>query len=190
MKNKNTARGRALAGICLAVLGFASLSHGVSKGAEPSLEPPLVREAGLRGGNGHGFDSFELYYRQSSPWLDRHVVDPWLPQAVRARWDLTVGRWRGSDGDSAFVAFGPALEAFPVGDLRLSLGLQPTLLSDYEAGDRDLGGPFQFTSHASLAWAPQRALVLGIRVQHTSNARLYSSNPGADIVSIEVGYGF
>ena len=190
MKNKNTARGRRLAGICLAVLGFASLSHGVSKGAEPSLEPPLVREAGLRGGNGHGFDSFELYYWQSSPWLDRHVVDPWLPQAVRARWDLTVGRWRGSDGDSAFVAFGPALEAFPVGDLRLSLGLQPTLLSDYEAGDRDLGGPFQFTSHASLAWAPQRALVLGIRVQHTSNARLYSSNPGADIVSIEVGYGF
>ena len=190
MKNKNTARGRRLAGICLAVLGFASLSHGVSKGAEPSLEPPLVREAGLRGGNGHGFDSFELYYRQSSPWLDRHVVDPWLPQAVRARWDLTVGRWRGSDGDSAFVAFGPALEAFPVGDLRLSLGLQPTLLSDYEAGDRDLGGPFQFTSHASLAWAPQRALVLGIRIQHTSNARLYSSNPGADIVSIEVGYGF
>ena len=190
MKNKNTARGRALAFIVFAVLGVASGAHGVSKAAEPSLEPPLSRETGFRSGSGNDFDSFELYYRQSSPWLDRHVADPWLPEAFRARLDLTVGRWRGSDGDSAFLAFGPAFEAFPVRDLRLSLGIQPTLLSDYEAGDRDLGGPFQLTSHASLAWAPQRALVLGIRFQHTSNARLYSSNPGADIVSIGVGYGF
>jgi len=190
MKNKKTPRGWGLKFIGSFVLALTSVSHGVSKGAEPSLEPPLIQEAGLRGGNGHGFDSFELYYRRSSPWLDRHVVGPWLPEAVHARWDLTAGRWRGSDGDSAFVAFGPALENFLLRDLRLSLGIQPTLLSDYEAGDRDLGGPFQFTSHASLAWAPQRALVLGIRIQHTSNARLYSSNPGADIVSIEVGYGF
>jgi len=171
-------------GIVLLILLMLPLSVALA------TEPPTARESGLRAGSGDGFDTLSVYFRQPAPVVERHLVDPWLPSGVRARWDLSLAYWDGSEDDHAFVAFGPALEARGKGNWRLSLGVQPTLISGHDGNGEDLGGPFQFTSHLGIAWAPPGALVIGLRIQHTSNARLYDSNPGVDVVAAEVGYAF
>ncbi len=151
---------------------------------------PLDQETGIRAGSGAHFDNFELYYRRAAPWIEAQLVDPWLPEGVQARWDVTLGYWDGHGGGNAFAALGPVLEFGWSTDWRLSLGVQPTLISEHDGNGRDLGGPLQFTSHLAVTWAPPGALVVGLRIQHTSNSRLYDSNPGVDIVAAEVGYGF
>jgi len=163
--------------------------------AAPALaEPegaPLMRETGLRSGSGDGFDTFELYYRQSAPGLQRAVLNRLGLRRWNARWDMVLGLWSGDHRDSAVVAIGPAVERRLAGaPLRFSLGLQPTLISRHDGNGKDLGGPLQFTSHVGVAWVPAGGLVLGVRLQHTSNARFYNSNPGVDIASVEIGYVF
>lgn len=156
-----------------------------------SLAPPLLRETGLRSGSGDGFDSFEFYYRQSAPGLQQAVLDRVGLGSWDARWDMVLGIWSGSHRDTAVAALGPAIERRLAGSrMRFSLGLQPTLISRHDGNGKDLGGPLQFTSHAGLAWAPAGGLVIGLRVQHTSNSRIYDSNPGVDIASVEIGYAF
>ncbi|MEX0448420.1 acyloxyacyl hydrolase [Spiribacter sp. 221] len=153
--------------------------------------PPLMRETGLRSGGGDGFDTFEFYYRQSAPGLQAAVLDRLGLKRWDARWDMVLGIWSGDHRDTAVAAIGPAVERrLARSGLRFSLGLQPTLLSRHDGNGKDLGGPLQFTSHVGIAWAPAGGLVLGLRMQHTSNARLYDSNPGVDIAAVEIGYAF
>ncbi len=150
-----------------------------------------TRESGIRAGSGDDFDVIEIYTRWDSEWLQEGVADRIGLQAWRARWDLTVGYWDGSADENGFAAIGPVVEWHaPAADLRVSLGVQPTLISSHNGNGKDLGGPFQFTSHFGLAWVPPGALILGLRIQHTSNAGIYDNNPGVDIVSAEVGYAF
>ena len=160
--------------------------------ASAQLEGAMTRyEAGLRSGSGDGFDSLELYYRQAAPGLDEVVLARLGLDAWRARWAFALGGWSGDHDDTAVIALGPAFER-RLGDapLRLSLGIQPTLISRHDGNGRDLGGPVQFTSHAAIAWAPPGALVIGLRLQHTSNAGIYTHNPGVDIAAVAIGYGF
>lgn len=152
--------------------------------------PVESREMGLRAGTGDHYDIIEVYGRQPAEWVEESVFRGALPDPVTAHWDLTVGYWEGREDDSGFLAGGPVFEIHAAEAWRWSLGVQPTLISRHKDAGRDLGGPFQFTSHLGLAWAPPGALVLGVRVQHTSNARLYSSNPGVDTLSLEAGYAF
>ena len=152
---------------------------------------PLMRETGLRSGSGDGFDVFELYYRQSAPGMQSAVLDRVGLRQWNARWDMVLGVWSGDHRDTAVAAIGPAIERRLAGaPVRLSLGLQPALISRHDGNGKDLGGPLQFTSHIGVAWVPAGGLVLGLRLQHTSNARFYNSNPGVDIASVEIGYSF
>ncbi|MEX0430694.1 acyloxyacyl hydrolase [Spiribacter insolitus] len=150
-----------------------------------------MRETGLRSGSGDGFDVFELYYRRSAPVMQRAVLDRFGLRRWNARWDMVLGLWSGSHRDTAVAAVGPAIERrLSAAPLRFTLGLQPTLISRHDGNGKDLGGPLQFTSHVGVAWAPRGGLILGLRLQHTSNARFYNSNPGVDIASVEIGYAF
>ena len=86
---------------------------------------------------------------------------------------------------------GPTLEyRLPADHWRLSLGVQSTLFSDYENDSRNLGGPFEFTSHLGLRWQSTPDWYLGVRVQHTSNAGIYDSNPGIDLLAVDFGSRF
>jgi len=149
-----------------------------------------AREVGVRGGTSSHYDTIELYGRQRADWVEDSLLRGKLPDPVTAHWDLTVGYWDGREENTGFLAVGPVFEIRSAEVWRWSLGVQPTLISNHRDGKRDLGGPFQFTSHLGIAWAPPGALVLGLRVHHTSNARLYDSNPGVDVVSLEAGFTF
>ncbi|MEX0374178.1 acyloxyacyl hydrolase [Spiribacter pallidus] len=154
-------------------------------------EPGGDRAAGLRAGGGDGFDVLEVYQRRPAAWLQKNLLGPGHATPWTACWDLSVAYWDGDYDDNGFLAVGPVFErqGLPA-DLRLSLGVQPTLISSHNGNGKDLGGPVQFTSHLSLAWAPATALSLGLRIQHTSNAGLYDHNPGVDIIAAEVGFAF
>jgi len=182
MKNmpwSGLARGTAV--ICLAV----SLTGHARDGATTAFE------GGIRAGGGDGFDAIEVYHRRPAAWLQRAVLDAHGADGFTALWDGTLGYWDGDHDSNLFLAIGPVLEAHhPGASWRFSLGVQPTLISSHNGNGKDLGGPFQFTSHAGVAWAPTNALVVGIRIQHTSNAGLYDHNPGVDIVSAGVGFEF
>lgn len=139
----------------------------------------VAREWGLRAGGGDGFNVIETYTRWDADFSEA------------ARWDVTVGHWSGSVNDANFIAIGPVLEwAVPERAYRVSLGVQPTLLSEYEGNGRNLGGPFQFKSHLSVAWPLFDHLLIGLRIQHTSNAGIYEVNEGVSMMSAELGYLF
>lgn len=79
--------------------------------------------------------------------------------------------------------------------LDLALGsfvLSPqTGISVYERGDgKNLGGSFEFISGLSLSCEFADRSRLGLRYLHVSNADLYDTNPGADILLLNYGIAF
>lgn len=79
--------------------------------------------------------------------------------------------------------------------LDLALGvfvLSPqTGISVYEKGNsKNLGGPFEFISGIGLSYEFANRSRLGLRYQHISNADLYDTNPGADILLLNYGIAF
>lgn len=158
----------------------------------PAARPPERGvEVGVRAGRGDSFESTDVYLRWAAPWLQRRIADLHLPPGLDVHWEFTLGYWDGDTGDLELIALGP-LVAYRALDerLRITAGLQPTLISEHEVNGEDLGGPVQFTSHLGIGWALWPRLVLGARIQHTSNGHLYDSNPGVDIFALEVGYRF
>jgi hypothetical protein len=176
--------------LALLSLAMIALAFAPPVSAQTS-SPSSTKEVGVRAASGDDFDSLDLYYRHSAPWLQSHLLGFASEHHWQALWDVTVAYWDGSESDNGFLAIGPVFEwQKPQQPWRVSLGVQPTLISSHNGNGKDLGGPFQFTSHLGVAWAPADALVLGLRVQHTSNASLYDENPGVDMVSTEVGFRF
>lgn len=156
-----------------------------------AVPPERGVEVGVRAGSGDGFDSTDAYLRWGARWLQRRIAEPYLPPGVEVRWELTLGYWDGGAGNLRLVALGPLLTYRTPGErLRITAGLQPTLISEHEVNGEDLGGPVQFTSHLGIGWVLWPRLVLGARIQHTSNGHLYDSNPGVDIFAVELDYAF
>ena len=48
----------------------------------------------------------------------------------------------------------------------------------------------QFTSHLAIRWQISRVHSLAYRIQHTSNAGIYSENDGLDLQVLEVGFAY
>lgn len=65
-----------------------------------------------------------------------------------------------------------------------------TLMSRYKYGDEDLGGAFQFTSYIGLDYRFLERLSAFARLQHMSNAGIYSENPGINMAMIGMRYAF
>ena len=95
-------------------------------------------------------------------------------------------------GESAFVgSIGPGIHFTGFGEhVVISMGINPTIISQHSFGDDNFGGPLQFTSHIGLNLNFFRHFTMGYRLQHMSNAGIYSSNPGVNIHMIEAGYRF
>ena len=96
-----------------------------------------------------------------------------------------------ASGDTAFVGgVGPRLKLSHA-DLPawLEIGSRAGVITEDHFGDDDLGGPFQFSSHAAIGVDLGRIRV-GVRFQHTSNAGVYSENDGYNIVSGMLEFGF
>lgn len=148
-------------------------------------------EAGIRTAAGNGVDTAEAYVRWPAPFVQEHVIEPYLPAGGTARWETALSYWKVDNDHAVVFALGPTLEyPLPRDNWHLSLGIQPTFFSDYESDNRSLGGPFEFTSHIGLRWQPGADWYVGARVQHTSNAGIYETNPGVDLFAVEIGTRF
>lgn len=110
------------------------------------------------------------------------------PHRLRAQHlELAVGLISNSTKPRPFVSLGPVWRV-PLRDnsLFLEFGLSPTLLGGSSFGGRDLGGKFHFTSSASIGATIGRSetVSVSLRIQHTSNGGLSSTNPGLDMVGL------
>lgn len=151
-------------------------------------------EAGLRAGwsfsdDDESFDQYELCASYGLPWSwqwGRAIqVDTHLTVAVGI---LDGGGDSGVAGSLGFeFVFGSSSGRFP---LEIRAGSALTLISEDEYGEEDLGGPLQFTHHISLYYWFLDYLSAVARVQHMSNAGIYSENPGVDIIMLALVYRF
>lgn len=154
-------------------------------------ENSYFSDAGLR----MGFDaesqidlvSYELFGTLDMDWS-------WnLSDSIRLDLDIetAAGGLSGEGETGIYGRIAPVAEVqfgdFPV-TLVLSSG--PSLYSEDEYDDYDLGGHFQFTSSLGLNWDFDDAWAIGYRFQHTSNADLDEPNPGLDMHTISIAYTF
>lgn len=144
-------------------------------------------ELGMRFGNEPGgdqaFHSRELFIAEQIPFPVGSVAG-W---DVETRIEARVGRLRGG-GDAlrhGGFSLGVRLRD-PNSPLVFGVGSGPTWMTETTLGDRDFGGPWQFTSHLVIQFRLSDALRFGYRIQHTSNAGLSSPNEGVDIQSFEL----
>jgi hypothetical protein len=133
------------------------------------------------------FHQTEAFVLADLPW-GWDLSSTWR---LQSRLDLSAG-WLSGQDDDGFVATG-GLELvlkrlhFP---LSFEAGLSPTILSRYKFGDFDMGIPLQFTSHAGLQLDLGSRFRLGYRIQHMSNGRLSTSNPGLNLHMLGISYRF
>ncbi|SEP11021.1 acyloxyacyl hydrolase [Aquisalimonas asiatica] len=148
-------------------------------------------EIGVRAGagiGGHDYNYQEIYWRPAA--LAPRFGD-------RSRWhvagytEFNAARVSAS-GDSMYtsgVGVGGWL-THPARPLSIGVGTGPTYISERRLGGREFGGNWQFTSHAAVRLRVADQVSIGYRIQHTSNAGLYSPNDGYDIQALEVRVGF
>ena len=149
-------------------------------------------EIGVRGGwswrdSDQSFSQIDLFAGYRLPWEWRW----WDTVDLSTRWTMFGGVLMGG-GEQGAVG-GSGLEfVFGFGDtgLEMRLGSALTLISDYTYGEEDLGGTIQFTSHIGLDYWFLENWSATARVQHMSNASIYSDNPGVDIVMLGLRYQF
>jgi len=150
------------------------------------------RSIGLRGGvndnlNNEDFKQYEGFATWKLPW-SRQWDSGWT---LSTYLEANAGLLRGG-GESAFVgSIGPGIYFTGFKEkIDISIGINPTIISQHKFGDEDLGGPIEFTSHIGLNLNFARHFTIGYRLQHMSNGVLYDENPGLNIHMIEIGYRF
>ena len=185
----------------MALVGAESVAaeEDVREGAEAEVaakRTPAAREKamiGVRVGTSNNHNA-EIYYKcellgaVSLPWAWRSKSG-W---GFSLRVDFTAAVLNGGP-DWAFL--GSVVPSFFLlkEQWRLALdgGIGPALLSRYRFGETDnLGGHFQFYSHAGLTYLVRRNLTVGYQWQHLSNAGIYSPNPGINFHSLQLAYLF
>ncbi len=114
------------------------------------------------------------------------------PRRLRAkRMELVVGTIATSQESRLFVSLGPVWQLPIVNrSMFFELGISPTFIGGSSFKQQDMGGKFHFTSFAAVGarFGKRDALSLSLRVQHTSNGGLSSTNPGMDMIGITVGF--
>ena len=74
--------------------------------------------------------------------------------------------------------------------LFVELGVSPTLLGGSSFNGRDMGGNFHFTSSAAVGktFGARDAFSLSLRIQHTSNGSIRNTNPGMDMIGVNLSF--
>lgn len=130
----------------------------------------------------------------SDTWQVAAVFDLRAPRRIRARkLELVVGTMSTSNEVRPFVSLGPVWR-LPLSrrGTFLELGFSPTFFAGSTFHNRDIGGNFHFTSSAaiSVSLGINDDSAISLRVQHTSNGGLNSTNPGMDMVGINFTVNF
>jgi hypothetical protein len=159
-------------------------------GAEP--DPFSIESAGAR--FAFGATHSARGFRAGEAFLDCNLPVTWqLGEclSLKIRLDFTGG-WLGQGGlDAATSSAGPCFvlkyRDWPVA---FEAGSSSALVTRHEFETLDLGGPFQFTTHAGLTWDFARHWRAGYRYQHTSNAGIDKRNPGLNLHALALSYLF
>ena len=114
------------------------------------------------------------------------------PYRLRAKYmELAVGTISTTEVSQPFVSFGPVWR-LPINSRRLfvQLGFSPTLLGGSTFHGRDLGGKFHFTSSATvgMTFGARDAVELALRIQHMSNGSIRNTNPGMDMIGLNLSF--
>ncbi len=116
------------------------------------------------------------------------------PRRLRSRHlELAMGSISNSSSDRAFVSFGPVWRFPLAGDSAfVDFGFSPTLISGSDFNGRDLGGDIHFTSSIAIGayFGQRQSISVSLRAQHTSNGGLHDTNPGIDMLGINIAFNF
>ena len=167
----------------IALFTFAS----VARGADQKWVEFGVRLGYSKDVGGENFSQLEIAtaYRLPRSWM---LDDGWI---LESRINASVGALHGGDETAAIVTMGPGLAwVSPSQQYTVEAGITPTLLSKHEFGGADFGGNFQFTSFVGLNARLGERIAATVRVQHMSNASIYSHNPGLDQMMLGIHYRF
>ena len=136
---------------------------------------------------GENFNQLEIAtaYRLPSSWM---LDEGWI---IESRINASAGALHGGGDTAAIVTLGPGLAwVSPSQQYIVEVGITPTLLSKHEFGEADFGGKFQFTSFVGVNGRIGERIAATLRVQHMSNAAIYSPNPGLDQTMLGIHYRF
>ena len=92
-----------------------------------------------------------------------------------------------SADNTAFLSVGPVWRFQPEGrPYYVDLGISPTVLSESTFSGRELGGHLHFSSSITLGtrFGAEDEFGIALRLQHTSNGGLDSTNPGLDAIAV------
>ena len=175
--------------MAIVVLGIANvLCPPVCLGSESAPWEVGVRSGFTFFNPGKNFEQVDLFLRRGLP-LGWSIGDDCR---LGVRGEGAVGVLFGNGGRKALLASaGPDLVLGLFRDrLKLHAGSRLALLSRYNYGYRNFGGPIQFINHLGISFRVTDALVIGYRFQHMSNADIYAHNPGLNINLLEFGLLF
>ena len=144
--------------------------------------------AGLPPTEKEDFEQYDVIGIIGLPWSWDYPSSGW---EVRSRVNGSAGVLRGA-GDTAFITtITPGL-AFrkPSWRVILDAGIGGALLSDWEFGRQDVGGPFQFIAHGGVSFHLPGDLVAGYRFHHMSDGMIYEKSRGVDLHMLELSYFF
>ncbi|UCF90144.1 MAG: acyloxyacyl hydrolase [Desulfobacterales bacterium] len=174
--------------VCL-LLGMVFVGTWLALGQAQGQDGKAI---GLRAGisdsrNRENFTQYEGFVTYPLPWTWRFASDGALGTYIEAN----AGALTGGGTTEVVASVGPGIKFQTAGGrINLWLGINPALISDAEFGDEDLGGYFQFTSHAGLSFHFLPQWGVGYRFQHMSNAGIYDANPGVNLHMLELNYRF
>jgi len=145
------------------------------------------QDAGLQPGEKEDFEQFDVFAIMGLPWEWKS------PSGWEVRWRLggSAGALRGA-GDLGFITTLTSGLALKIPSWRLILdgGVGGALISKWEFGRQDIGGPFQFIAHGGVGVQLPWNMVVGWRFHHMSDATIYGKSRGVDLHMLEVSYAF
>lgn len=112
------------------------------------------------------------------------------------RFEFASGELTNGDTHSVFMSFGPAWRfnqrIARSGLAFIEFGTSPTWISNDNFEEEKLGGHVYFTSNIQLGvhFGYRRELTVSLRIHHISNGGINSTNPGTDMVGLEMSYLF
>jgi hypothetical protein len=164
-----------------------------------SADEVRLLSIGIRGGTTIGgqpvlgdaedesFQQYDIVGTLGLPW-SWHTESGWglTTQVMGSVGALTGG------GDMAFLAtLVPSIALGPRNSLlSVDLGVGASLQSRSEFGRQYMGGPFHFVITFGVRVPIYRAIGLGYRMHHMSDARIYDDAKGIDTHMLELTYSF
>lgn len=175
--------------VCVLILGCANIGWAkdvelLALGVRGGMN---FKDAGLPPGEKEDFEQFDVFAVMGLPW-EWKSTSGW---EVRWRLGGSAGALRGA-GDTGFITTlttGPALR-IPGWRLIFDGGVGGALISKWEFGRQDIGGPFQFIAHGGVGVQVIKNIVVGWRFHHMSDATIYGNSRGVDFHMLEVSYYF